>query len=273
MDSYREAAETGTAIHAHALRLTGQAGALLVAGLRDDLTDDERTWSSLERESLSLELAFTANQCVFFEAVLAFRDGDQAVALECLRRCLPQQIEHGHLDFLCQEFGQWPDMAVMVLRDRTLAPHRQPLLAALARSPKSVSVFTRIMGTEHAPLQDLALRSCDGPAAAGVVQALLDWTRKHGSGSQLRSLHRLLRSERQHQSVPELTRREVEVLSLIADGHRNPGIARRLFLSEKTVKTHINHIFSKLGVSDRVQAVLYYRAYIEPRTRQDTTGD
>ena len=54
-----------------------------------------------------------------------------------------------------------------------------------------------------------------------------------------------------------LTRREVEVLRLIADGRSNAEIARRLHISEATVKTHINNLFAKAGVRDRAQAVTY----------------
>ena len=57
--------------------------------------------------------------------------------------------------------------------------------------------------------------------------------------------------------VDELTPREVEVLKLIADGLSNKDIAEALVLSEKTVKNHINNIFSKLHVYDRSQAMLF----------------
>jgi two-component system NarL family response regulator len=55
---------------------------------------------------------------------------------------------------------------------------------------------------------------------------------------------------------PELSEREQEVLKIMAQGKTNFEIAATLCISESTVKFHINHILSKLGVSDRTQAVL-----------------
>lgn len=59
---------------------------------------------------------------------------------------------------------------------------------------------------------------------------------------------------------PELTRREAEVLALIAEGRSNGEIASRLFIGVSTVKTHINAVFAKLGVRDRAQAIALVRA-------------
>jgi DNA-binding NarL/FixJ family response regulator len=55
-------------------------------------------------------------------------------------------------------------------------------------------------------------------------------------------------------NTPSLTDRETEVLRLIVGGNSNKEIAAALFISEATVKTHINSLLSKLGVSDRTQA-------------------
>ncbi|PSB11539.1 hypothetical protein C7B62_05240 [Pleurocapsa sp. CCALA 161] len=57
-------------------------------------------------------------------------------------------------------------------------------------------------------------------------------------------------------NLPQLSDREREVLKLMSEGQTNQGIAEKLSLSESTVEFHINNIFSKLGVSDRTQAVL-----------------
>ena len=54
-----------------------------------------------------------------------------------------------------------------------------------------------------------------------------------------------------------LTSREEEVLELLTQGNNYRGIAGKLFISETTVKTHVNNIFQKLQVNDRTQAVLY----------------
>jgi DNA-binding NarL/FixJ family response regulator len=54
-----------------------------------------------------------------------------------------------------------------------------------------------------------------------------------------------------------LSAREREVLALVAEGLPNKLVARRLGISEKTVKTHLTHVFQQIGVTDRTQAVLW----------------
>jgi DNA-binding NarL/FixJ family response regulator len=58
---------------------------------------------------------------------------------------------------------------------------------------------------------------------------------------------------------PELTEREREILSFIADGQTNAEIAEKLVISMKTVRNHVSNIFSKLQVADRAQAAIRAR--------------
>ncbi len=60
---------------------------------------------------------------------------------------------------------------------------------------------------------------------------------------------------RQVRGADQLTAREVEVLALVARGMSNGEIAQQLFIGEATVKSHLLHVFDKLGVSDRTAAV------------------
>jgi DNA-binding CsgD family transcriptional regulator len=55
--------------------------------------------------------------------------------------------------------------------------------------------------------------------------------------------------------LTSLSKREAEVMDLIAAGQSNGQIAQRLFLSEKTVKNHVNRIYAKLGADSRVTAI------------------
>jgi len=61
------------------------------------------------------------------------------------------------------------------------------------------------------------------------------------------------------EAFPELTSREREILTLIAQGHSNANIAARLYVSPNTVRNHISHIFAKLQVADRAQAIVRAR--------------
>ncbi|GAA1976043.1 response regulator transcription factor [Microbacterium pumilum] len=58
-------------------------------------------------------------------------------------------------------------------------------------------------------------------------------------------------------SMPELTDREAEVLTLVAEAMSNSEIAERLYIGEATVKTHVSNVLQKLGARDRVAAVVY----------------
>lgn len=81
---------------------------------------------------------------------------------------------------------------------------------------------------------------------------------------------RLAKDLRQTERVELLTQRETSVLRLVAEGLANKEIARRLSITEKTVKAHLNNIFAKLDVHSRTQAALHaIRSGIVPTANRD----
>ena len=90
--------------------------------------------------------------------------------------------------------------------------------------------------------------------------ALLRGIREAAAGGaplSARAATALLPQPRAQGAAASLSAREREVLALVAEGLPNKSIARRLGISEKTVKTHLTRVFSVLGVSDRTSAALW----------------
>lgn len=130
-----------------------------------------------------------------------------------------------------------PDSRVIVLTsfldDERVLPAIQAGAAGYLLKNVEPSELARAIRAAHAG--DAII---DPTAAARLMNAIADDTRP-----------RIEEQER-------LTRRERDVLELIARGQSNKRIALELGISEKTVKTHVGHLLAKLGVSDRTQAAL-----------------
>src|SRR5713226_7977321 len=108
-------------------------------------------------------------------------------------------------------------------------------------------------------LRDVAPRSKVLVLTSYQPDALADGIRQVSQGLAVlhpqiaaRLMHRTARSP----SLADFTERERDVLKLLAEGLSNKEIAGRLFISEKTVKTHVSNVLQKLGVADRTQAAL-----------------
>jgi len=182
------------------------------------------------------------------EVVGSARDGEEAVSLAALRR---------------------PDVVLMDLRmprcdgveatRRLTAEQPEVRVVVLTTYADDASAF--------AALQAGARGYLTKDAGAGEIaqairtvhagEALLDPSVQRRLLESLRAPAATVAPEPPGPLPDGLTQREAEVLALIAGGLSNQEIAARLHVSETTVKTHINNLFSKTGVRDRAQAVRY----------------
>jgi DNA-binding NarL/FixJ family response regulator len=105
---------------------------------------------------------------------------------------------------------------------------------------------------KDAPAEELAaairvVAAGDALLAPGVTRQVIDAFVRRGAGPPRKA----------DPALGRLTPRELEVLALLARGLSNADIAERLFVSEATTKTHVSNLLAKLGLRDRVQAVIF----------------
>jgi DNA-binding NarL/FixJ family response regulator len=165
-----------------------------------------------------------------------------------------------------------PDIVLMDIRmpglDGLEATRR--LLSAAGPAPKVVVLTTfdsddYVYEAIHAGATGFLLKSAPPPQLVAGIRAAMTGDALLAPEITRRLLERFIQrphpSARTPPELNELTNRELEVLRLIANGQSNAEIAAALFLTEATIKTHVNHILTKLRLRDRVQAVaLAYRS-------------
>jgi DNA-binding NarL/FixJ family response regulator len=218
--------------------------------IRVMVVDDQ----ALVREGL-MTLLSTADG---IEPVAAASDGEQAVSL-------------------CAEHR--PDVVLMDLRmpkldgaeatRRILAANPETEVVVLTTHADEASILDALSAgargylTKDAGIAEIA-RAVQAAAAHQtlldplVQQQLLASATARTSGAPTQQERATAPAAAPPAALPDdLTPREAEVLGLIAQGHSNREIATELFVSEATVKTHINHLFSKIDARDRAQAVHY----------------
>jgi DNA-binding NarL/FixJ family response regulator len=182
------------------------------------------------------------------ELVGSARDGEEAVSLAALRR---------------------PDVVLMDLRmprcdgveatRRLTAEQPEVRVVVLTTYADDTSVFAALEAGARGYLTKDAGAGEIAQAIRTVHagEALLDPSVQRRLLESLRSPAAAVAPDPPGPLPDGLTQREAEVLGLIAEGLSNQEIAAHLHVSETTVKTHINNLFSKTGVRDRAQAVRY----------------
>jgi DNA-binding NarL/FixJ family response regulator len=129
---------------------------------------------------------------------------------------------------------------------------RRPAAAVVVLT--SFSDRERILAALDAGAIGYLLKDADPDELAGAIRAAT----RGDAPLHPRAARELLDRNR---GGPQLTEREQEVLALVAEGLPNKLIARRLAISERTVKGHLTHIFERIGVTDRTQAALWARGH------------
>lgn len=114
----------------------------------------------------------------------------------------------------------------------------------------------RILDALAAGAAGYILKDADPDELVAAVQAAAEG----GSPLHPKAARVLLDARRDDRSGRQLSAREEEVLRLVVEGLPNKRIARRLGITERTVKAHLTRIFQQLGVADRTQAALWARA-------------
>jgi DNA-binding NarL/FixJ family response regulator len=129
-----------------------------------------------------------------------------------------------------------------------------------------------VYGALRAGARGYLLKGADGSELVSTIRTLAAGGTVFGPAVARRIVGFFLETSHRYRegTFPELTRREGEVLDLVAAGHRNSVIARTLNLSEKTVRNHLSSILLKLQVEDRSAAIV--RAREAGLGRSDPSG-
>ena len=172
--------------------------------------------------------------------------------------------------------AKWPQVGRRAV-DRRLQPqghldltvgHVPRLNRLLAAHFPSVKVIVLTMSEDHlatvAAVRDGArgyvVKGADPNHVEHVINAVMagDVVLDHGVAQAMAELAQV-RMATSSSPFPQLSRREIDILELIAQGLDNPTIARELFLTPKTVRNHVSNVLAKLNAGDRSQAIVMAR--------------
>ena len=135
------------------------------------------------------------------------------------------------------------------------SPHVGVLMLTMFEDDDSVFAAMR------AGAKGYLLKDSGGEGVVHAIRAVASGEAVFGPGvaERIIGFFSVSRSAAPQRAFPELTEREEEILSLVAQGKSNQEISRQLFVSLKTVRNHVSNILLKLQVADRAQAVIRAR--------------
>ena len=243
------------------IALNSQANLLYLRALLGD--GDASRLLAISRRASAAGLSFVALKAQLYAAITAQTTGDGELGAELLRDCVPRQLSLGHLHLLAQELCPRPAVAAVALASAQSQDLEQRLMDALARHWGFAGLVEALVA-DSPTLAVPAVRAAAVRASDDVLARVLTATQGIHGSALARAVATALEQRPGVPFVPgpvfpELTKRERQVLRFMAEGRRNLEIANELFLAPTTVKTHVHHIFSKLGVQSRVEAILAFK--------------
>jgi DNA-binding CsgD family transcriptional regulator len=227
------------------LALNAAANAAYTEGLLSN--DRGQQLLAISEYAAARRLRFVELKALLFAAVLFRLGGDKRQSFDILERCLPLQMQLGHVNLVAQELCLQPELAIEVMRRHSGRDLGPGILAAMAHSWRfdDVKRVLRLNSPSYVRtwIERLDSEGSTIPSRAGLLSRQPVGTR---------------RSPRTD-TFGDLTTRELEVLELAAKNCSNRDIAKELYISLPTVKTHMTHILRKLGQKSRVGAILEYQ--------------
>ena len=233
----------------------------------EGLLGNPQAWAllhPLQDQAARAGLGFVANKCAIFQAALAFREGVAEGESDRAQSIIPVMLEQGQYNFLASELCWHPELTAHLCRQSLGETWLPELISCLASHAGAETTLEQVAAFDA----ELARVVVDGIAArlpSEKAHALLRRLSRSPSPAVSQASRPFVRRKRPGSVLPELTDSEGRVLELMAGGLKNADIASRLCLSAATVKTHVNRIFRKLEVTDRVGAVLCYRDRVGDR--------
>ena len=187
-------------------------------------------------------------------AVLADEERIDLVGQASTGRELLEIVGQAHPDVVITDM-RMPDLSGVEVTTALGVDHPDLPVLVLTMHDDDESVY----GAMRAGARGYLLKGADATELVATIQTLAAGGTAFGPSVARRIVGSFLEGRLVEGTFPELTRREREVLDLLAAGKRNSVIARELGLSEKTVRNHLSSILTKLQVADRSAAIVRAR--------------